>query len=257
MKRPKIPSPTQSFYKELMKLNWKQLNASDEQKSLLEPLELVAVHLGIKKAFLGGVPNFNDPIYGELKNFLPKYGFKVIETHFPVIYGTLRSSLKSDISNELFEFHLKDAEKYRAFWAFIDPDIEEIIQKGVKGEASLSAALTYPECCLNHFYERNIQLDELYLKECTTALEARSFLQLENPHMYHFNQQSKMDLANSILKYPFNHFTACPRCLEHENTPAAEINDKFRITLKSLNMDHFLKVIDYSKKFYKYMWGLS
>ncbi|MDP6502413.1 MAG: hypothetical protein QF886_02305 [Planctomycetota bacterium] len=200
----------------------------------------LAVVLDEKPAFAIG---FDEPVPPRMVHFLdqqsPLLGLKVFSTKRPPREYLKIADVPPAIALAIADkWDKSNRTNHSITWVVKREDCRDIVEKAVRGEATLGDALGYPTCCADAYNaDRALHLRMYYESLCRSAGSKSTSLilnLLEKNEPVNAELPSAVRVVQTMSRFSFLPFIACQSCLEHPDSPCVERNDAFRRVLTSL-----------------------
>ena len=200
----------------------------------------LAVVMDEKPAFAIG---FDEPVPPRMVHFLdqqtPLLGLKVFSTRRPPREYLKMADVPPAIALAIADKWDKSSRTNHSIaWVVKRQDCRDMVEKAVRGEATLGNALGYPACCGEAYNaDRALHLQMYYQALCESAGCKSTSVILE---LLAKNESVKAELpsaervVHTMSRFPFLPFIACQSCLEQPNSPCVERNEAFKKVLTSL-----------------------
>jgi hypothetical protein len=234
------------LFADLSRIAFERPGRDDPHHNLTDPLELAAIAAGIKPTFLGGQSGHVSPLLEEIASAASAHGLharRSVGLSEAAEFSALGASkIDAGYLAHFLDWTLKNCKKDdEALWVYSDRSLEPAIVACERGERSASEVLGYPPCCLDWFIGLTARRLELKLQAYAREYGARSsaeLIELERQDVGpslrvrrmidEVGDQITENLGNSLVAFPFIHFTACPTCVVTPESPAAKIHEKMR-----------------------------
>lgn len=218
----------------------------DEHHALTDQLELVAVAVGLKPAFLGGQSDPTDVLCRQIADVAPRLELHTLWGAGLTDMAVIKSVDWPGVDSAYVEFMLESdmprlQSQQLSLWVYADASHEAIIRSCEWGERLSSDALGYPTCCTRHFMSRLAYKLELKLAAFRKEYGAQSTGDLVHLNrmgvgpslrvkqtIEEINNELSALLRRSLKAFPYIHFTACPNCIDTPGSPAAQINTQMK-----------------------------
>lgn len=236
----------------------------DPHHNLVDRLEIVAVATGLKPAFLGGQSGSVDTLLCEVAAVAEKHGLHTRRDTGLQAAAELLALASPEIDRGYLEYCLerdikRDGDSKPALWVYADPQVVKLIEAGEQGRCLADRLLGYPTCCVLNLNGHLAERYAIRLKVFARDYQARTtedLIKLErlgvgpggvaNRRIEEVDAQVSKELGESLVKFPFIHFTACPSCIHMSASPAAEIHAKMRNLAVTLDGGFVKKIEEYT-----------
>ncbi|HEX3151484.1 MAG TPA: hypothetical protein VHR66_25625 [Gemmataceae bacterium] len=247
-----VPEHAHSLFSALRRINFHR-KGRDPHHNLTDPLEIVAVAIGLKPAFLGGQKPSDQELLDEVAKVTSELGLHARKTSGVGPMAELLSLSPPPVDRAFLEYFITEdsyhlRSEFPVCWIFADPTIAGQIDECERGTRSLSEVLGYPQCCVENLLRLQGRKYELKLDAYRREYMAKSveeLIDLENKgvgpsravkaRIESVNTEIAKQVGESIVKFPFIHFTACPPCLSASGSPADLIHSLMKDLAFSLD----------------------
>ncbi len=237
-----LTAEVRRFYSELRQISFVRDEREDPQQNLIEPLELVAVMAGLKPTYLGGHGGHCLELLQQIEEHALRFGLHTVWNESVSPYDHVVPDVDRTFWNYVIEQnHEARLAAPKCLWAYRDESEGDKIRRCVSGELSVAAVLGYPECCTEHHFRHRVGWLESLAKAYRKREGAKTADALVS--LYRKQVSSRVEwpedlvqkeLYHSLERYPFVHFTACPNCIDADDSPAAAINTTLQELATSL-----------------------
>ena len=255
-------------FNRLGRVNFNHAGRADPQQSLLEPLEIVAVATGLKRAFCAGQSSHESLVLRTLSKLAGTIGLTAATTKDFDIFTQLRAlpdtGIPSAVLSKLSESIATTNGRKDILWLFLESDGFATADSCANGTSLCGDFLEYPRCCTRWYLAQEAERVLIEFQYFQRLPSVRN----EDDICSHFERQTPLDpascqnmekidhrirttQASSIRQFPFVHFIACPSCLETDSSPAALQNDTFRTLAMTLSPTFARKFVAYSEWYWR------
>lgn len=239
----------------------------DPHHNLTDPLEIAALVVGLKPAFLGGQSPTDEPLLADLAVVAERLGLLVRRDNglIPVSEFLALKPLPIDPAYLLhyLDLELKNPKpEDQVLWIYVDPAIGEQIIECERGQRSSADVLGYPQCCVDHFLTLRAKRHTLKLDAYRREYGADStaeIIRIETMgvgpslavrrRIEEVDDQIRRELGESIFRFPFIHFTACPACRATPNSPADRLHAQMHDLAYALDESFAKQFEEYAKTY--------
>jgi hypothetical protein len=258
----------ENVFSALGRIDFNHKNRKDRQQNFLEPLELVATAIGIKRSFCAGLSSYDERFCGMLQTFAEKN--ELLSTRSPSVdvQLQLRALPGHKISHAFLTrfsnmLATEQDRKMRILWIYTDQKTGIDVQAAVLGNISVGELLGYPKCCTNGYLQLEAHLIDTEMKFYSKHYRAES----DDDQISCYRAQrliegdfvDRLDAikdeirsrqALSIKLYPFIHFIACRECMKSPQSPASLQNIEMSELAEALNPTFARKFRAYADDYY-------
>lgn len=237
----------------------------DPHHNLTDVLEIIAVSIGDKPTFLGGQSRSPDgPLLTEIAAAASKHGMLTRRSKGIMPAAEFLALSPPPVDRMYLQHHvqkeLSNCKDDEVLWIYADRNLGSDIESCEAGGRSSASVLGYPECCVDYFLRLRGQKYSLVLDSFRRDYGATTVAELINienrgvgpsravrMRLQQVDDQISKDIGESIIKFPFIHFTACPQCRLDANSPASGINKRMCDLANELDKAFNRKFEDYAR----------